>query len=140
MQRFGARRRNVHQPSAVSSGQPQLSTGAGVGFGVDAIPECDAHRHRQRGAVFDADETAGQLRALGQGDTPDPDIFTASLASPGYLLICSDGLWGVIPEERIFQNILDAPNPQRACQNMVDAANMAGGPDNISVLLIRMSE
>lgn len=79
-------------------------------------------------------------RALGQGDSPEPDIFTASLPHPGYLLICSDGLWGVLAEERIFQIISEAPNPQRACQNLVDAANAAGGPDNITVILVRLSD
>lgn len=79
-------------------------------------------------------------RALGQGDTPDPDIFTASLPHPGYLMISSDGLWGVLAEERIFQIISESPNPQRACQNLVDAANAAGGPDNITVVLVRLSD
>lgn len=79
-------------------------------------------------------------RALGQGDVPEPDVFTASLPQPGYLLLCSDGLWGVLEEEDIFKLIIDAPNPQRACQGLVDAANAAGGPDNISVILVRMSD
>jgi len=78
-------------------------------------------------------------RALGQGDAPEPDVFTATLPSPGYILICSDGLWGVISEEEIFSLITSAENPQRACQNMIDAANAAGGPDNISAILIRMT-
>ena len=78
-------------------------------------------------------------RALGQGDSPDPDIFTASLPQPGYLMICSDGLWGVLSEDQIFQVISDSPNPQRACQNLVDAANSYGGPDNITVVLARLT-
>lgn len=78
-------------------------------------------------------------RALGQGDAPEPDIFTASLPQPGYLLICSDGLWGVLTEDQIFQIISESPSPQRACQNMVDAANSYGGPDNITVVLARMT-
>lgn len=79
-------------------------------------------------------------RALGQGDTPEPDVFTATLPSPGYLFICSDGLWGVIEEEEIFSIIISAPNPQRACQEMIDAANAAGGPDNISAILVKLSQ
>jgi serine/threonine protein phosphatase PrpC len=79
-------------------------------------------------------------RALGQGDTPEPDIFTASLPNPGYLLLCSDGLWGVLSEERIFQLISESPSPQRACQNLADAANAAGGPDNITVILVRLTD
>jgi serine/threonine protein phosphatase PrpC len=79
-------------------------------------------------------------RALGQGDVPEPDIFTASLPNPGYLLICSDGLWGVLSEERIFQIISESAGPQRACQNLADAANAAGGPDNITVILVRLTD
>lgn len=79
-------------------------------------------------------------RALGQGDVPEPDLFTSSLPQPGYLLICSDGLWGVVSEDNMFKIISDAPSPHRACQNLVDAANAAGGPDNISVILVRMSD
>jgi serine/threonine protein phosphatase PrpC len=79
-------------------------------------------------------------RALGQGEAPDPDVFTASLPHPGYLLVCSDGLWGVLPEDEIFKIIIDAPSPHRACQNLIDAANAAGGPDNITTILARMSD
>jgi serine/threonine protein phosphatase PrpC len=79
-------------------------------------------------------------RALGQGEPTEPDIFTASLPQPGYLMICSDGLWGVLDEDDIFNIITSAPNPQRASQNLVDAANSAGGPDNIAVILVRMSD
>lgn len=79
-------------------------------------------------------------RALGQGDAPEPDVFTSSLPHPGYLMICSDGLWGVISEDEMFDLIIEAPSPHRACQNLVDAANAAGGPDNITVILVRMSD
>ncbi|MDH5507308.1 MAG: protein phosphatase 2C domain-containing protein [Anaerolineae bacterium] len=79
-------------------------------------------------------------RALGVGEPSEPDIFTATLPDPGYLLVCSDGLWGVIPETEIFSIITSAPSPQRACQNLIDAANAAGGPDNIAAVLVRMSE
>lgn len=79
-------------------------------------------------------------RALGQGDVPEADIFTASLPHPGYMLICSDGLWGVLEEDEIYNLIINAPSPHRACQNLIDATNAAGGPDNITVLLIRLSD
>lgn len=79
-------------------------------------------------------------RALGQGEPSDPDIFTASLPQPGYLLICSDGLWNVVSDEEIFNIISTSPSPHRACQNLVDAANAAGGPDNIAAILVRISD
>lgn len=77
-------------------------------------------------------------RALGQGEVLDPDIFTVTFPQPGYLMICSDGLWGVVAEQDIVRSIVEAPNLQRACQNLVAAANAAGGPDNISVILAQL--
>ena len=77
-------------------------------------------------------------RALGQGEILDPDIFTVAFPQTGYLMICSDGLWGVITEQDLVHAINEAPNLQRACQNLVNAANAAGGPDNISVILAQM--
>jgi protein phosphatase len=78
------------------------------------------------------------IRALGQGEMLEADIFTIPFPQGGYLLICSDGLWGVISEKEIFRCISEAATLNRACQSLVDAANSAGGPDNISVVLAQM--
>ncbi len=78
------------------------------------------------------------IRALGQGESLEADIFTIPFPQPGYLMICSDGLWGVLNENDMFRMITDAPNLHRACQNLVEAANAAGGPDNITVILAQM--
>jgi protein phosphatase len=78
------------------------------------------------------------IRALGQGEALEADIFTIPFPQTGYLMICSDGLWGVISEKDIHRAIIESPNLQRACQTMVDAANAAGGPDNITVVLAQM--
>lgn len=77
-------------------------------------------------------------RALGQGEILDPDIFTIGFPQPGSLMICSDGLWGVLTEEELVRSINEAPSLQRACQTLVNAANAAGGPDNISVILVQL--
>ncbi|MBI4760733.1 MAG: PP2C family protein-serine/threonine phosphatase [Chloroflexota bacterium] len=77
-------------------------------------------------------------KALGQGDILDPEIFTLAFPQTATLLICSDGLWGVVAEQDIIRAINEAPNLQRACQNLVTAANAAGGPDNISVILAQL--
>jgi protein phosphatase len=95
------------------------------------ITDEEAQVHPQKSMLY---------RALGQGEPTEPDVFTASLPQPGYLLICSDGLWGVISEDDIFNVVSAAPSPQRACQDLIDAANAAGGPDNIAVILVRMSD
>jgi serine/threonine protein phosphatase PrpC len=77
-------------------------------------------------------------KALGQGDVLDPEIFTLGFPQPGTLMICSDGLWGVVAEQDIIRSVNEAPSLQRACQNLVTAANTAGGPDNISVVLAQL--
>lgn len=78
------------------------------------------------------------IRALGQGETLEADIFTIPFPHPGYLMICSDGLWGVVNEKDVIRIIGESPNLHRACQSMVEAANAAGGPDNITVILVQL--
>ena len=77
-------------------------------------------------------------RALGQGEILEPDIFTLAFPQPGYLMLCSDGLWGVVSEQDIVRSINESPTLQRACQNLITAANTAGGPDNITVVLVQL--
>lgn len=89
----------------------------------------EAANHPQRNVLY---------RALGQGEPFEPDIQTIHLSHNQYLMICSDGLWGVIPESDINKIINESINPSQACQQLVDAANEAGGPDNISVILIML--
>jgi serine/threonine protein phosphatase PrpC len=87
----------------------------------------EAAQHPQRNVLY---------RALGQGDPFEPDISTFPLPKSGHLLLCSDGLWNVVPELDILHIIRTNPDPQQACQKMIDAANTAGGPDNISAILV----
>jgi len=77
-------------------------------------------------------------RALGQGDILEADVFTVSFPQTGFLMLCSDGLWGVVADQDMYRMITEAPSLHRACQNLVEAANAAGGPDNISVIIAQM--
>jgi serine/threonine protein phosphatase PrpC len=94
------------------------------------------HLNKEEAATFPHRNVL--IRALGQGDSLDVDIFTIPFPHRGTLLLCTDGLWGVVQEEQIRRSLVDAPNLQRACQNLVAAANDAGGPDNISVIMAQM--
>jgi serine/threonine protein phosphatase PrpC len=78
-------------------------------------------------------------RAVGQGEILEPDIFTAPFPQTGYLLLCSDGLWSVLSENNIFHLVSTAQDLQTACQSLVAAANEAGGPDNISVIVVKLT-
>jgi protein phosphatase len=93
------------------------------------ITPAEAAVHPQRNVLY---------RALGQGESLDPDVVTTPFPIGGYLLLCSDGLWGVIPEDEMRRIVYEAPTIQRACQDLVAAANSAGGPDNITVVLAHL--
>lgn len=91
----------------------------------------EAAIHPQRNVLY---------RALGQGEPFDADIKTISFPASSYLLLCSDGLWGVVADAEIHRIVMESPNPESACQSLIDAANDAGGPDNITAILVRLSE
>jgi serine/threonine protein phosphatase PrpC len=90
----------------------------------------EAAIHPQRNVLY---------RAVGQGEILEPDIFTAPFPQTGFLLLCSDGLWSVLSENSIFHLVSTAPDLQNACQSLVSAANEAGGPDNISVIVVKLT-
>jgi serine/threonine protein phosphatase PrpC len=75
-------------------------------------------------------------RAIGQGEDLDIDTYHQPLPPGGGLLLCSDGLSGLVSEEEIGRIIASARTPQEACQRLLKAANDAGGPDNITALLV----
>ncbi len=79
-------------------------------------------------------------RALAPEVSGEPDISSATISQKGHLLLCSDGLWNVVPEADIARLVTGAPNLQIACAKLVEAANAAGGPDNISVILVQLPD
>lgn len=95
------------------------------------ITSAEAAVHPQRNVLY---------RALGQGEPIDAEIITAPVPKSSYLLLCSDGLWGVVAEREVFELVTSAPSPTRACQSLVAAANAAGGPDNITAILVRLPD
>jgi serine/threonine protein phosphatase PrpC len=91
----------------------------------------EAAIHPQRNVLY---------RALGQGEPFEPEIISMKRPDEGYLLICSDGLWSIVEEEKISEIIINHPSPQEAVNYLIDAANEAGGPDNISVILVDLPD
>ena len=78
------------------------------------------------------------VRAIGMQPTVDVDLVAFELAPDDVLLLCSDGLSDVVSDDELRQLALaDAPDAVVAA--MVERANAAGGPDNISVALVRVS-
>jgi serine/threonine protein phosphatase PrpC len=93
------------------------------------ITQEEAAVHPQRNVLY---------RALGQGEPFEPDMSSTNLADSGYLLLCSDGLWGVVTDKEILKLVTSSSSPQEACQMLVKAANTAGGPDNITAILVHL--
>jgi protein phosphatase len=90
----------------------------------------EAETHPQRNILY---------RALGQTDHLETDIFSLPLDGIHSILLCSDGLWGVVPEEQIAHIIHKSDSPQAACKSLVTEANNHGGPDNITAILVNIS-
>ncbi|MCX7681215.1 MAG: protein phosphatase 2C domain-containing protein [Anaerolineae bacterium] len=77
-------------------------------------------------------------RSLGSSPTVRVDLLQPQPLAPGdVVLVCSDGLTDMVAVDRIPQLISDAPL-QKAAQRLIEAANRAGGVDNISVVLARV--
>jgi protein phosphatase len=76
-------------------------------------------------------------RCLGHGKNKgDPTITEYELARGDDLLLCSDGLSDVVAEEEI-QALVGQRDVRSSCRRLIEAANKAGGPDNISAIVIR---
>ena len=93
------------------------------------ITDDEAAVHPQRSVLY---------RAVGQGDGLEVDIVSRRLAPGAILLLCSDGLWSLVPDHVIQEVIRQADSLTAACEALVKAANDAGGPDNITAVLVQM--
>jgi serine/threonine protein phosphatase PrpC len=78
------------------------------------------------------------LQALGTADAVQVDLTYADLRAGDLILLCSDGLSGMIRNEEIRQVLLAAPGPLEACQMLTERANLAGGHDNVTVIVARV--
>jgi len=80
-------------------------------------------------------------KAIGQEGPLVPSFSEVPLTPGDWLLLCSDGLWNMVPDEEIIKVIRQAKGDlKQAVDNLVDAANEAGGKDNISIALIKVRE
>jgi protein phosphatase len=90
------------------------------------LTAAEAANHPQKNVLY---------RAVGQGGALEVDTFVRSVAPGQRLLLCSDGLWGLVSDAEMLRIIAESPSSQASCDALVAAANQAGGRDNISVIL-----
>lgn len=93
------------------------------------LTEMDAKSHPWRHVV---------TRALSGGEDPDVEITDVEVRKGDRILICSDGLSGVVPIEKLTAIIGLMEPLDKTCQALVDAANEAGGPDNVTVAMLQI--
>jgi protein phosphatase len=79
-------------------------------------------------------------RALSGGEDPEVDVTQVQPVQSERYLLCSDGLFSVVPDDQIA-TLLGTPGVslEDVCQTLVDAANAAGGPDNITALVLEVN-
>lgn len=79
-------------------------------------------------------------RALGVEADVEVDTLTCNAHDGDVYLICSDGLTGMVSEHEVAEVLLERSSLEQAARALIDAANRAGGRDNITVVLFRLSE
>lgn len=77
-------------------------------------------------------------RGLGMESSVEPGIRTDAAQLGDVYLLCSDGLSGLVSDDLIAAILSQTPGLEQACRQLVDAANLAGGLDNISAVLLRI--
>jgi len=94
------------------------------------ITEEEARIHPARGRV---------TRSVGMEGEPLPEARAFDLRVGDRLLLCTDGLVGMISEKQILEIMGRKSKLDRLCCTLVDAANEAGGKDNVTVIVISFS-
>lgn len=88
----------------------------------------EAARHPRRNLL---------TRAVGTQPEVEPSTLSVSLEPGDILMLCSDGLHGLVKDDRIAA-VLSSKEPDQAVKVLVDMANSAGGTDNVTVIVAKV--
>jgi len=95
------------------------------------LSEAEAEEHPQRSII---------TRALGPEPVVEVDTRTSPARDGDLFLLCSDGLTGMIGEQGVAEVLAQGGSLRDMVRRLIDAANRAGGRDNITVVLFRVEE
>jgi protein phosphatase len=79
------------------------------------------------------------VRVLGREPDVDVDLKEVPVQPGDYLLLCSDGLTRMVPDGLLGQAIVRLRHPQRICDYLIETANAGGGTDNITVVVVEVT-
>ena len=79
-------------------------------------------------------------RAVGAEESVLIDSFEVELLGNEYVLLCSDGLTNMVEDEKIYNIVSSGAGVRASAKRLIEEANLSGGSDNISILLIDMNE
>jgi serine/threonine protein phosphatase PrpC len=96
---------------------------------VGQLDPSEAREHPLRNQLY---------RTVGQQPQVQVDFVYQPVGQSSHLLLCSDGLWGLIEEPLMEQALGRSPWPQDACAELIALANLAGGDDNISAVVVSL--
>lgn len=77
-------------------------------------------------------------RALGTDPIPAPDIYVGEIQAGDRFLLCSDGLSDMLDEDTIESVLRCFDDPQATASRLVSDANLAGGTDNVTTLVVHV--
>jgi serine/threonine protein phosphatase PrpC len=75
-------------------------------------------------------------RTVGQQPDVPVDFVYQPIGQSSHVLLCSDGLWGLVNERQMEQALSRSPWPQDTAEELIALANLAGGDDNISAVVV----
>jgi protein phosphatase len=91
----------------------------------------EAHTHPQRSMITRSLTGHGELEL---------DLSIREVRAGDRYLLCSDGLSGPVSEETLAETLRSAADPQQACEQLIELALRAGGPDNVSAIVADVVE
>lgn len=99
---------------------------------MGAITRDEVYTHPQRNEIY---------RCLGAMLSVEVDVFRETLQDGAVLLLCSDGLWEMVPDEQRLVSVLSSScaSADQMAERLVHLALAAGGLDNIGLVVVRVS-
>ena len=95
------------------------------------ISEEEAEHHENKNMI---------TRAVGADYTIEPDFFQRTIEAGDIILLCTDGLYGEVTKDELISRLTEEETMTHICNELVEAANRNGGSDNITMVVLKVTE